>query len=240
MSIDKIERKLLSLLSPDTATSVKLLAQQLYVSESTARRYVNALAERGLVIRTHGGCLPSGAALDRNAPMYVRFSSEQEDKRRIAERAASLIPSTATVILDSSSTAFHMIPFLRTKQDLTVITSGLKTAAALCECNIKTVILGGPIHSSNMSANSALAIQLASNYNADFFFFSCDGLSEEGELTDNSFEECLLRRAFIKRAAKSVLLVDPSKRGKKFKYNLCSLEELDSCITVEDGDAVLL
>lgn len=240
MSIDKIEQRLLSLLSPDTATSVKFLAQSLYVSESTARRYINVLSERGLVIRTHGGCMPSGAALDRNTPMYIRFSSEQEDKRKIAERAANLIPQASTVILDSSSTAFHMIPFLRAKQDITVITSGLKTAAALCEYNIKTVILGGPVNLSNMSSNSALAIDLVSNYNADFLFFSCDGLSNDGWISDNSFEECLVRRAFMKRASKRILLIDPSKKGKKYKYNLCSIEEIDYCITAENGDAVVL
>jgi DeoR/GlpR family transcriptional regulator of sugar metabolism len=83
MSVDKIEQKLLSLLSPDTATSVRFLSERLYVSESTARRYINTLAERGLVIRTHGGCMPSGLALDSNTPMYIRFSSDQEEKTRL-------------------------------------------------------------------------------------------------------------------------------------------------------------
>ena len=126
------------------------------------------------------------------------------------------------------------------KSDITVITSGLKTAMALSECNIKTVILGGPVHSANLSSNSALAMQMIAHYNADVFFFSCDGLSAEGEITDNSFEECLLRREFMKRADKNVLLIDPTKRNKKFKYNLCTLEEIDCCVTVESGVAVFL
>ena len=240
MSVDKIEKKLLSCLSPDTATSVKTLAQRLYVSESTVRRYIHTLAERGLLIRTHGGCMPSAAALDRNTPMYIRFSSEQEDKKRIAERAASLIPSSATVFLDSSSTAFHLIPFLASRQDVTVVTSGLKTAMALAECNVRTVMLGGPVNSTNLSANTALAMQMIEHYNADLFFFSCDGLSEEGSLTDNSFEECLLRRAFMKNAKMKVALIDPTKRKKTLPYNLCKLSELDYCVTAANGEAVFL
>ena len=52
MSVELNEQKLLSLLSPNRATSIKTLAQRLYVSEPTARRYVNSLAAEGRVIRT--------------------------------------------------------------------------------------------------------------------------------------------------------------------------------------------
>ena len=80
MSVELNEQKLLSLLSPNRATSIKTLAQRLYVSEPTARRYVNSLAAEGRVIRTHGGCMPSAASLDLNDPLSVRLAAEQEEK----------------------------------------------------------------------------------------------------------------------------------------------------------------
>ena len=238
MSFDGMEKKLMELLSPHATTTIGEIAKSLYVSETTARRYVRQLAERGLVIRTHGGCMPSSAALDSNTPMRVRFSSEQEDKHKIASRAAQMIFSGATVFLDSSSTAFHLVPLLRPEQGLTIITSGLKTAMALAERNIKVICLGGAVNPANLSMNTAFAMQSAEQFNADLFFFSGDALSDEGEVSDNSYEECLLRRALMRRADVSVLLIDPTKRGRRCRYNLCRLSDVDHCITVEGDVAV--
>lgn len=238
MSLDRMEQRLMELLSPNTATTIGQIAKSLYVSETTARRYVRQLAERGLVIRTHGGCMPSSVALGSNTPMYVRFSSGQEDKQRIAEHAARLIEDGSVIFLDSSSTAFHLVPLLRPEQGLTVITSGLKTAMALAERNIKVVCTGGGVNPANLSMHTAFAIQAVEQFNADLFFFSGDALSDAGEVTDNSYEECLLRRAFIRRADVSVLMLDPTKRGKRCRYNLCALADMDHCLTVDGGEVV--
>ena len=240
MSIEENEQKLLRLLSPNTSTSIRQIAQGLYVSEPTARRYVNALADRGLVIRTHGGCMPSSLVLDCNTPMSIRFSMGQEEKRRIAEHAATLIEPSTIVFLDSSSTVFQMVEFLKPTQNLTVVTSGLKAAVALTEMNIKTVSLGGFIHAQNLSANSAYAMQAIEQFHADCFFFSCDALSDEGEMSDNSYEECLLRRAFMRHAKRRVLLMDSTKRGRTCHYRLGMLDDVDCCISTEDGEIVVL
>ncbi len=229
------EEKLLELLTPEASTPIAEIAGRLYVSESTARRYVNELAKKGRVIRTHGGCMLS-AAPDGNTPMYIRFSAGQADKKIIAEAAAEMIPDHATVFLDSSSTAFHMLPFLREKKGLTVVTSGLKTALALAEMNIRTMCIGGFIDPHNLSANSGFALEAVRQINADLFFFSCDALSDDGELTDNSYEESLLRREFMKYSAKKVLLIDGSKLHKKCRYNLGTLREIDRVICPELDD----
>ena len=238
MSLNGMEQRLMELLSPNSATPISRIASSLYVSETTARRYVRELAARGLVIRTHGGCMAGSAALDSNTPMHVRFSSEQEDKRRIAAYAAQFIPNGGILFLDSSSTAFHLVPFLSPEQNLTVLTSGLKTAMALAERNVKVICPGGGIHPSNLSMNSAFAIQAVEQFNADVFFFSGDALSDDGEVSDNSYEECLLRRALMRRADKRILLIDPTKRGKRCRYNLCTLADVDLCITT-DGERAL-
>lgn len=228
------EEKLLEILSPNSTTTVKEIAARLYVSEATARRYVNALAKSKKVIRTHGGCMPSAAVFDNNTPMYIRFSSETEEKSRIAQRAAALVEDGATLFLDSSSSAYHLIPYLAKKQNLTVVTSGIKTAAHSAQMNIRTVCLGGFVDAHNLSSNSALAIKQIGLINADIFFFSCDALSDSGELTDNSCEESILRREFMKYAKRSILLIDSTKLHKKCRYNLCTLDDIDSFISSAD------
>ena len=130
------------------------------------------------------------------------------------------------------------MPFLSPEQNITVLTSGLKTAMALAERNVKVICPGGGIHPSNLSMNSSFAIQAVEQFNADVFFFSGDALSDDGEVSDNSYEECLLRRALMRRADKRILLIDPTKRGKRCRYNLCTLADVDLCITT-DGERAL-
>ena len=65
-------------------------------------------------------------------------------------------------------------------------------------------------------------------------------LSDDGMIFDNSFEECLLRREFMKYDKTSVFMIDPTKRGQTCKYNLCTLDDVDSCITLSQNEAVML
>lgn len=240
MSIELKEQSLLKLLSPNKTTAIKFIAKKLFVSEPTARRYVNKLAKKGIVIRTHGGCMPSATVFDNNTPIYIRYASETNEKKLIAKKATELIKDNMTVFLDSSSTTFEMVPFIRLKNNITVITSSIKTAMALSELNVKTACLGGFINTHNLSLNSSTALSIISDFNADIFFFSCDGLSSNGELTDNSYEESILRKEFMKYSKLKVLLIDNTKLNKKFKYNLSSLKNINMCISNNQNDVILL
>ena len=237
---DSIENKVISILSSSKPTSIKFIAKKLFISESTARRYVNALAKNELVIRTHGGCVPCAKVYENNLPSYFRLTSDNEAKNLIAKHAQTLIKDGDTLFLDSSSTVYNLASYLRTKNNLTVITSGLKTATLLVENNIKTYCLGGLVNYNNLSTNSAYALEFIKNINADLFFFSCDGLNSDGYVCDNSFDECVLRKEFMKQAKTSVLLIDESKINKLCKYNLCPTEKVDIIISNKDEKVVYL
>ncbi len=229
MSLNEREQSVLDLLSSNTVVSVGTIAKKLFVSEPTARRYLSALAEKGLVIRTHGGVIINNLSENRNMPLYLRLSAMTEDKKLIASSAAKLIRDGNVIFLDASSTAFHMLPYLEGFRDLLVVTNSLKTAITLTEMGIRTISLGGRVAPVNFACNSYETLETIKNINADFFFFSCDALSEDGQLTDNSQEESILRSRFMKFSRNNVLLIDSSKLNKKCWYNLCSLSDLDYC-----------
>ena len=229
MPLTEREQSILALLSDNSIVSVSAIAKKLFVSEPTARRYLTALAEQGLVIRTHGGVVINNLSENRNIPLYLRLSTMTEDKKRIASNAARLIRDGNVIFLDASSSAFHMLSYLDGVRDLLVVTNSLKTAITLAEMGIRTISLGGTVSSANFGCHGYETLETVKNINADFFFFSCDALSDEGELTDNSQEESILRQHFMKFAKTNVLLVDSSKLHKKCWYNLCSLSDIDYC-----------
>ncbi len=62
--LEERRQKILDLLDEQGRVSVAELSRQLGVSEVTIRADLQALAEQNLVIRTHGGAIPS--AIGRN------------------------------------------------------------------------------------------------------------------------------------------------------------------------------
>lgn len=65
---------------------------------------------------------------------------------------------------------------------------------------------------------------------ADLLFFSSQGISENGEISDASEEETSLRRVMISRAKKTFFLCDDSKYGVKKTFTLCHKNDLTGVI----------
>jgi DeoR/GlpR family transcriptional regulator of sugar metabolism len=60
------------------------------------------------------------------------------------------------------------------------------------------------------------------------------GLSEDGYFTDSNKEENDITKEMMKYATKKVALIDSSKIGKKYVYNLCHLTDVDEVICEEE------
>ena len=223
------EQELLDLLTQTSIVlSVKDIAHKLFVSEPTARRYLSSLEKKGLIFRTHGGAMINHTvATNKTDPFFLRSSSMTENKNEIAKKAASLIRDGSVIFLDASSTAFHMLPYLKNFHNITVCTNGLKTAVRLAEMSIRTVLFGGDVNLANVACDNAHTIESIKKFNADILFFSCDALSDDGLLTDNSLNASCIRAQYVKNAATCVLLLDSSKLHKKCWYTFSSLDEVD-------------
>ncbi len=231
MHINEKEQELIDLLmSANTVLTVKNIAKQLYISEPTARRYLTSLANKGYVVRTHGGAMINyNTSLNKNVPLYLRISSLSEEKNKIAQSAAKLIRDGDVIFLDGSSSSFHLLPYLKNYHNLIVCTNSLKTAITLAEMNIHTIALGGDVNLSNLACNSQETCDMIKNFNADIMFFSCDALSENGELSDNNREASYLRKQFMHNSRVKVLLIDNTKLNKQCWHSLCSLNDIDYC-----------
>ncbi len=227
MALSDREHELLAQLSPDKSVSAEALARQLYVSVSTVRRDLAALAGRGLIVRTHGGAMLKNDSAETRMPLYLRANRHSREKRAIAEKAVSLIHNGDVIMLDASSTAAFLVPYLTDFGDIIVITSGVRTAMALSETGIESLCTGGRIINNSFSYIGRDAADMIRHYNADLFFFSCHGLTEDGWLTDTSKEENDLRAEMLRRSRRSVLLADSSKLGVSCWHNLCRVDETD-------------
>lgn len=227
------EKYILESLLKKKRVSVKELAKELYASEPSVRRDLASLEKQKLIKRVHGGAiLEEHSSSFSKIPFAIRELEDYSAKNIIAEKAAKMVKDGDTVMLDASSSAYAMIPFLALKSNITVITSGVKTLMRLGEYGINAYSTGGRLLPTCLSLVEGDAYNTISKYNADIVFFSCRGLSPEGRITDFSIEENLVRLKMIEHSKKSVLLCAGEKFNKTYIHNLCRLSDID-CVVSE-------
>ncbi len=227
--VERLEHIITLLRQKQTAT-VSALAKRLYVSEATVRRDLNELERQGLVKRIHGGVvLLAGAS--RELPLYVREQQNAEAKRMIAAEAARHIRDGQVIFLDASSTTMSLIKHFEAFNSLTIVTNGLKTAQELSTSNHTVYCTGGLMLHNSAAYVGDYAADFLRHFNADLFFFSSRGVSEEGMITDASSEETHIRRVMFEQSRKRIFLCDSQKRGQVYCYNLCSVSQVDAYIT---------
>lgn len=230
MSIYNREDRYIKLLSERTYT-VKELSETLFISEATVRRDIVALKEKDIVVSNRGTVKLKSKYADQRIPLFIRDLESNDEKKEIALKAMSYVKNGDVVMLDASTTAYHLLPHLATLKNILLITNGSKTAIDAVSMGIKTICTGGEMTPESFSYVGTDAEQLLRRYHADVAFFSCRGVSEDGTVTDNSVLENVLRRIMIKNSKKKILLCDKSKLGKTYLHTLCHKDELDMIIS---------
>ncbi len=224
------QQELLEILKKERSATVRSLAKRLFASEPTIRRDLIALEEQGYLKRVHGGAVIGGAP-DREIPYEVRADEQKSAKAQMAAKAAEYLYKGAVVFLDGSSSASYMVEHLKQFEDVLVITSGAKTAIKLAECGIRVISTGGQMITRSYSLVGTHAEECVRSMHADVAFFSCRGLSDEGEMTDIAIEEINMRKLMIERSRVKVLLCDSSKMGKQYVYSLGYIDNIDAVIS---------
>lgn len=226
------EKELLEVIEKAECISMQALLKNQYTSVSTLRRDLIKLEEKGLILRTRGGVMAVKKSPDDKIAFFLRESEKPLEKKLIAQKAAKLVKDGDTVMLDASTSAYCIIPYIAEScKDIIVITSGAKASYLLGDLGIKNICTGGQMINRSFSYIGQIAEKTIAQYNADIAFFSCRGLSPDGYLTDNSIEENDLRRSMMQHSKRKVLLCNSSKFDNTCLNNLCHISEIDEIIS---------
>ena len=160
----------------------------------------------------------------------MRENFNENIKLSVAKRAAALITDGSTVFLDASSTASFVANFIEPEQNVTVITNGIKALTILSQRHIRAYCTGGKLINNSLAFTGAIALRTIGGMHADFMFFSSQGLSRDGKISDFSESETELRIAMLKHSTRKYFLCDNSKIGKTFLFNVCDVTDTDGVI----------
>ena len=235
MLIVSRHQQILDILKREKSVSVTRLARELFASEPTIRRDLALLEKQGHLKRVYGGAILGGAP-DRELPYNVRTAVQEEAKAIMARKAAAYLHKGDVVFLDGSSSAARLTEYIQKIGDILVVTSGAKTALDLAERGVRVISTGGQMITRSYTYVGNHAEACIRSMRADVVFFSCRGLSDDGEMSDTSIEEINLRRVMLERSRVKILLCDSSKFGKQYMYSLGYRDDIDAVISeVNEG-----
>jgi len=231
---DNSLQDILNLLQKKQSATVEQIASETFLSQSSVRRKLTALQEKGLITRTHGG-----ARLLSNESLFPSFSfrSHQNsfEKKNIASHAINFIKDGDFIFLDGSTSAFFVAEYLKDFKNVRVMTNGIDTISTLSKNKIEAYSTGGKISPTNRSVLiGQTAINTIEHYHADVVIFSAQSVDNCGNLFDCFEEENFIRLAMMKNASKKIFLCDSSKLNKSSMFKLCEVSNVDYFICNTD------
>ena len=231
---DLKEKEILEYLERKEYADTEEIAAGLYVSPSTVRRKLAVLAEKGLVIRVHGGAKIAEA--NSVFPTFT-FRSHQNpaEKKKIALKAIKLIKDGDLIFLDGSTSSYFIAEALGGFKNVRVLTNGIDTLSLLSQKGVQAYSTGGKISDTNRSVLvGQTAIGTVKKFYADVCFFSAQAVLENGEIYDCFDEETDLRQTMLEQSGKKVFLCDKTKFGTTSRYRVCSVKDVDYLVTNDD------
>ena len=235
--------KILELLKEDGSAKVIELAKIFKVTEVTVRQDLEKLEKEGLINREHGGAFLK--SVEDHVRNFALMNQDNMDRKQlIGKKAAELVESGDTIILDSGSTTTEIAKHLAGRKNLTVITNALNIALLLgAEPGIEVIVTGGEFKPPTLSLTGQKAAAFFEGIHVDKLFLATAGISLRSGLTYPSLSDIIVKKAMIDVAEKVYLVADSSKIGKNAFASLGALSLIDYIITdasINQTDAQIL
>ncbi len=224
------QQQITQLVERQQRISVADLCELFSISEATARRDLEALAQRGKVDRVHGGAISISNA-PPELPILEREREEYEAKRQIGQAASGLIQEGETIFLGSGTTVLELARNLKTRKGLTIITNSLPVLNQLSGTENTIVCLGGMLRPTELSFIGHITEQSLAEVRADKVFIGTRGISLEHGLTNDYLPETLTDRAILRAGKEIIVLADHVKFGRVATAMLAPVESVNTIIT---------
>lgn len=236
MSTYERQQTILERLKERGSVKVTDLASELDASEGTIRNDLTALEEQKQLTRIRGGAIPING--NTVAPIFKsRVQINADSKKKIARWASELVSDGDVILLDASSTAYHMAAYLEDRRNITVVTNHIETARALnVDPTKRIILLGGHLRPDGLAVTGEIGQESLKNLYLNIAFVSCVGFSFAVGLMEADLQEANLKRQILRSAAHVVALVDSSKFNRVGLKPFATIDQISHLVT-DDGIA---
>ena len=213
--------------------SMEELCREFDISINTVRLDVAQLVNKGSIKKIYGGvCSNHQNSL---VPFEERKMRNEEKKRAICCKAASLVEDGDIIFIDSGTTTMYLVDFLEERKNVTVLTNNLNTIMhAVPYPNLQVICLPGILERKTNSFVSSETGKILGRYNIRKAFFAATGVTENGDVTNSSSLEYEIKQAALASSEHRYLLLDSSKFGKSALLTYAEIADMERVII--DGD----
>lgn len=226
------EEQILSFLKEKNSCTVYELAQKLFVSESTIRRDLTKMEQKGLVTRTFGGAIIKKEMAFEDTSVFLRRKENILEKRELCHKAVTYIQSNTAVFIDSSTTCLQISSMLKDLTNLLIITNGLMLANELvARTKHRVTILGGDVQPSTNSSLGPGAEKALDSLHASLAILSASAVDVAFGFSEQTAELASLKRIMVKNATRTIFLIGDSKIGHENLAKTCDLKDASVLIS---------
>jgi DeoR/GlpR family transcriptional regulator of sugar metabolism len=230
---DKESRKNLILDTLNQKKRIKTgdLLEILDVSPITLRKDLKELELEGLITRQYGFISLSDSILDVNSYMN-RLEKNKDKKEKIAFKALEQLGNAKSIAVGSGTSCYYFASKMPPNVQLSIVTTGIFVAMELLKKPRSEVfIAGGKIFKPDLFVSGKISEDFLSDLYFDIAFFSSAGVVPGEGFFEEKFEYSYMRNNILERSEKIYFLIDSTKIGQHFFYNLYSFGENVTVIT---------
>lgn len=207
------------------------LSKVLGVSQITIRRDLTELANKGLLIKVHGGAVFTHP-IGKEPSLIQRLSQNSECKAAIGREAALLVKNGESVFIGSGATTAYVCRNLVKHTRLTVITNSIHVGRELAIAeNITVVVVGGMLRASELSLIGHITEQALKEVRVDKVIMGIEAISLEDGLMNDFLPEVMTDRAIIGMAPELILVADHTKFTKTASAIVAPLARVTTLVT---------
>ena len=230
-TISERRKYILEQISKEGFVKVAELAKALGVTQVTIRKDLNYLETYGVLQRAHGSAIhPTQQTTDINLSSQKLINFEQ--KKKIAEKAVSLVTNNESIFLASGSTITVFAESLKPKGKLNVVSISVNISAHLGDIPGITVMqVGGILYGNTLSVLGAEASKTIESLYCSKVFFGVDGIDLDYGVTCGTGEEASITNKMMQSSQTTIVLADSSKFGMRGFARICEIGDIDIIIT---------
>lgn len=220
--------KIIEILQDKNFIKISEMMRDFGVSHETARRDLEALQEKGIAKRVHGGAVYTPQVTLQAKSDFAQFRSENQV---VAEAAAKLVKPGMSVYLDNGRTMTYLASNLKNTKNLSIVTVNLLAVTELSSSkDIDLYLLGGKVEHDEFLTTGKQTERNFKSYNFDILFRSCAGVNlSNGYISD--YDDFGLSWELLREHTKKLVLVmNSGKLNKEYFSNLFSLKDVDAIV----------